>query len=66
VTFVADVGFLLSTQALLLDVHLKEEAISVLMSYNPFWLRLGLETVVGSAVTAGRQALEQPHECRCS
>jgi hypothetical protein len=53
-------------QALLLDVHLKDQVISVLMSYNPFWLRLGLELVVGKAITGnGERCSCQPGAAAC-
>ncbi len=32
------------------DVRARESALEVLGSYHPFWLRLGLEAVVGRAL----------------
>ena len=35
------------------DVRLKQHVTEVLAAYHPFWLRLGLEIVVGKAVPPG-------------
>lgn len=36
------------------DVRLKQHVAEVLAAYHPFWLRLGLEAVVGRAVPAAQ------------
>jgi abnormal spindle-like microcephaly-associated protein len=40
------------------DVRLRQQAMEALSAYHPFWLRLGLEIVVGRAVppAGGRPA----------
>ena len=45
---------LLLQQGQLGDVRILDTAQEVLGSYNAFWLRLGLEVVVGCAVSGGR------------
>jgi hypothetical protein len=46
------------------DVAARDKAVGVLMSYHPFWLRLGLEVVTQRAVAAGGggSGLEGPGE----
>ena len=39
-------------QAQLADVKWQQAVFEVLLSYHPFWLRLGLETVVGQLLPA--------------
>lgn len=39
-------------QAQLADVKWQQAVFEVLLSYHPFWLRLGLETVVGQLLSA--------------
>lgn len=45
------------------DVRFKARALEVLTSYQPFWLRLAMETVVGKAVAdkKGRHRVYPPH-----
>ncbi len=39
-------------EAQLADVKWQQAVFEVLLSYHPFWLRLGLETVVGQLLPA--------------
>lgn len=47
-------GFIPSArlQGQLADVKWQQAVFEVLLSYHPFWLRLGLETVVGQLLPA--------------
>lgn len=48
------------------DVRFKSRALEVLSAYQPFWLRLAMETVVGKAVTDREGAVKPflPHSLR--
>lgn len=44
--------YLCLQEAQLADVKWQQAVFEVLLSYHPFWLRLGLETVVGQLLPA--------------
>ena len=56
---------LLATQASRMgDVRLKQHISEVLAAYHPFWLRLGLEIVVGKAVPCADGSASRLHRSR--
>ena len=46
------------------DVRLKQHVAEVLAAYHPFWLRLGLEIVVGKAVPPGEGSASRLYRSR--
>ena len=50
--------------AQLADVKWQQAVFEVLLSYHPFWLRLGLETVVGQLLPADTGDRFLPCSCR--
>ena len=44
---------------LVTDIALRSKALQAVLSYDPFWLRLGLEAVLGGAAEKGSQAALQ-------
>lgn len=45
-------------ESTLSDVHRRKEALAVLTAYHPFWLAVGLQTVLGKALVLSPGALD--------